>query len=465
MPFREDFLWGAATSAYQIEGAPRTGAKGQSVWDALCRVPGAIADGTTGDSACDSFNRSTEDVALLSQLGADAYRFSISWPRVIPEGVGPIDLSGLDYYDALVDALLGAGIRPFITLFHWDYPLALYHRGGWLNPDSPQWFADYAGAVVERLSDRVSDWMTHNEPQCFVALGHHTGRHAPGIKLPLRDVLLVGHRALLGHGHAVRAMRAAAKQPLNIGWAAVASVRYPATEKPEDIDAARRANYGPEAGDPLWTVNWFGDPIHVGQYPDHFVRALGADMPAIGPRDMETINAPIDFLGLNVYSGQAKRAGADDTIETVPHEPGYAHTSMDWAVAPEALRWGPSFAAERYELPIYITENGMANHDWIMADGAVHDPQRIDFLHRYLTQLEAAADDGADIRGYFHWSLLDNFEWAEGFKKRFGIVHVDFETGKRTPKDSFEWYKQWIAGAKARSHAGVGAGAGNGATR
>ena len=448
MPFPKDFLWGAATSSYQIEGAVAIDGKGPSVWDAYCRAAGAIEDATTGESACDHYHRLDEDVALMSRLGIDAYRFSVSWPRVLPDGIGAASEKGLAFYDRLVDQLLAAGIRPFVTLFHWDYPLALYQRGGWLNPDSPKWFAEYATLLTERLSDRVSDWMTHNEPQCFVGLGHSVGRHAPGLKLPLQDVLLVSHNSLLAHGHAVRAIRAGAKTTPNIGWATVAHVKYPATDSARDLEAAKAAQFGMNEEDWFWSVSWFGDPMHLGAYPEHALRMFGARMPKIGPHDMETIHAPLDYIGLNIYSGTPFRAG-EKGPEPVRHAGGHAHTDMDWFVTPEALRWGPVLTGERYNVPSYITENGMANLDWVMTDGAVHDPQRIDFLHRYLTQLEAAADAGADVRGYFHWSLLDNFEWGHGYKKRFGLIHVDFETRERTPKDSFEWYRNWISAARA----------------
>lgn len=450
MPFRHDFLWGVATSAYQIEGAAADHARGLSVWDALCRTHNAIADASSGEIACDHANRVAQDVGLMRNLGIDAYRLSISWPRVIPDGDGAPSPAGLDFYDALIDTLLDNGIRPFVTLFHWDFPLALQHKGGWLSPDAPRCFADYASLVATRLSDRVTDWITHNEPQCFVALGHRDARHAPGLKLPPADVLTVAHHALLAHGHATRAIRAAAKREPNIGWASLAHVKYPASNTQADIDAARAAQFGPSNNDWAWSIDWFGDPIHLGHYPEHTLSAIGHDMPRIKSGDMETINAPIDFIGLNIYSG-TPHAADDDAPRAVAHPPGHAITTMDWAVAPQSMRWGPAFVAQRYGVPIFITENGMSNPDWVALDGGVHDPQRIDFLTRYLDALETAADDGVDVRGYFLWSLLDNFEWAEGYKKRFGIVHVDFETLERTPKDSFEWYRNRIIDARDRA--------------
>jgi beta-glucosidase len=447
--FDRDFVWGTATSSYQIEGAPKEDGKGPSIWDALCAVPGAIADASTGDVACDHYHRVKEDVQLMRRLGVDAYRFSISWPRVLPEGVGAVNQRGLAFYDRLVDRLLEAGIIPYITLYHWDFPLALHHRGGWLNRDSAQWFADFATVIAERLSDRVTNWITINEPQCSVGLGYSEGRHAPGLKLSNRDVLLVGHHTLLAHGRAVQAIRAAAKTAPQIGWASVNHVQYPATQTPADIEAARAAYIAVDPKAWFWSIAWFADAIHLGAYPEKAMAHFGKDAPVPQAGDMETISTPVDFLGLNIYSGTPHARGEDGAPRAVPHPHGMAHTDMGWAVAPESLRWGPTFAAERYRVPIFITENGMANLDWLASDGAVHDHQRIDYLKRYLDQLEIAAGNGVPIRGYFEWSLLDNFEWAEGYTKRFGLVHVDFATGERTPKASFQWYADRIRAARS----------------
>ncbi len=449
MAFDSNFVWGTATSSYQIEGAALEDGKGPSIWDALCDVKGAIADGSTGAVACDHYHRVKEDVALMRRLGVGAYRFSISWPRVLPEGTGQVNQRGLAFYDKLVDRLLEAGIIPYITLYHWDFPLALHHRGGWLNRDSAQWFADFATIITDRLSDRVTNWITLNEPQCSVGLGYSEGRHAPGVKLPNRDVLLVGHHTLLAHGRAVQAIRAAAKTPPRVGWATVNHVAYPSTESQHDIDAARTAFSTIDPKSWFWSTAWFADAIHLGAYPDKALELFGKDAPKPHADDMAIIASPVDFLGLNIYSGTPYARGADGAPHTVPHPHGMAHTDMAWPVTPESLRWGPTFAAERYNVPIYITENGMANLDWLATDGAVHDPQRIDYLKRYIDQLEVAADNGVPICGYFQWSLLDNFEWAEGYTKRFGLVHVDFDTGERTPKDSFEWYADRIRSAKS----------------
>lgn len=448
MAFDTNFVWGTATSSYQIEGAATADGKGPSIWDALCGVPGAIADASSGAVACDHYNRVKEDVALMRRLGVDAYRFSIAWPRVMPEGTGPVNQRGLAFYDRLVDRLLDAGITPYITLYHWDLPLALHHRGGWLNREIAQWFADYATVITHALSDRVTNWITINEPQCTVGLGYSEGRHAPGLKLGNRDVLLAAHNTLLAHGRAVQAIRSGAKQPARIGWASVNHAAYPASESQPDIDAARTAYAAIDLKAWFWSIAWFADAIHLGGYPERTMSLLGKDAPEVLPGDMDIISTPVDYLGLNIYSGTPYTRGEDGAPKPVPHPPGVAHTDMGWAVTPEALRWGPTFAAERYRCPIYITENGMANLDWLATDGAVHDRQRIDYLKRYIDQLEVAASHGVPIRGYFQWSLLDNFEWAEGYNKRFGLVHVDFQTGERTPKDSFDWYASRIRASR-----------------
>lgn len=444
--FPENFVWGAATAAYQIEGAWNEDGRGRSVWDDLCHRPGAIWEGHTGDTACDHYHRMEADVALMREIGLQAYRFSVSWSRVLPEGTGAVNAKGLEFYERLVDALLAAGIQPWLTLFHWDYPSALFDRGGWLNPDSPNWFADYTQTIVDRLGDRVRHWMTLNEPQCFVGLGHQDGTHAPALKLPFRDTLLAAHHVLLAHGRAVQVIRARAKEAPTIGWAPVGCVKYPATDDPADVEAARRATMQITARN-FWNNTWWSDPVFLGHYPEDGLKLFGNDVPKFTEAEMRTIKQPLDFYGLNIYQGAPVRAGRDGAIEEVPFPTGYPHTLFLWKVTPPALRWGPKFIYERYKTPIVITENGMSNVDWIMQDGAVHDPQRIDFLQRYLQAYRQAIADGVDARGYFTWSLMDNFEWAEGYKHRFGLVYVDFETLQRTPKDSSRWYREVI-----RSH-------------
>jgi beta-glucosidase len=443
MHFPKNFLWGAATSAYQIEGACRADGKGLSVWDMMCRKPGAVWRGQNADIACDHYHRYKTDIALMKKVGLKAYRFSVSWPRVLPTGMGKVNTKGLAFYDKLVDELLRAGITPFLTLFHWDYPYELYLRGGWLNPSSPDWFAEYAGVLAWKLSDRVKYWITHNEPQCFIGDGHRTGVHAPGDRLDWPEVLTAGHHALLAHGKAVQTLCANAKKKIRIGYAPVGVVKFPATAKPTDIRAARASMFGIKEKT-LWNNTWWMDPVFLGRYPADGLKIFEKEMPKIQPKDLKTICQPIDFFGVNIYSGEAYRMGKGNRPEAVSLAPGHPLTAFYWPVQPEALYWGPKFFQERYKLPIYITENGLANTDWVARDGKAHDPQRIDFTARYLRTLGRAIQDGVDIRGYFHWSIMDNFEWAEGYKQRFGLIHVDFTTLKRTLKDSAYWYQKVI---------------------
>ena len=442
------FVWGAATAAYQIEGAWDADGKGPSVWDYFCQQPGRVWEGHSGRVACDHYNRYREDVAIMETIGLQAYRFSISWPRVLPGGNGSVNPAGIDFYDRLVDTLLEAKIQPWATLFHWDFPLALYRRGGWMHPDSPKWFADYSEVMTDRLSDRVEHWMTFNEPQCFVGVGHHAPAiHAPGDQLNLCATVQIGHNVLLAHGRAVRAMRAGAKRPIKIGWAPVGVGVEPESETPADVGAARKAMFSHDitAWSKIWNNSWWGDPVVFGRYPEAALEDLGADAPVIESGDMETISQPIDFYGANIYNAQVCRADADGNPEKVNRAPGYPHTQNTWKVTPGALYWAPKFYYERYNLPIVVTENGLSCHDWVALDGGVHDPARIDFLTRYLKALRRGIKEGIDIQGYFQWSLMDNFEWAEGYKHRFGLVHVDFKTQKRTLKDSALWYRDLIS--------------------
>ncbi|HUU08934.1 MAG TPA: GH1 family beta-glucosidase [Phycisphaerae bacterium] len=444
MAFPQGFVWGTATASYQIEGAAHEDGKGPSVWDMLCRRPGAIWNGQTGDVASDHYHRWAEDVALMKRLGLGAYRFSISWPRVIPHGTGNVNAKGLAFYDRLVDALLAAGVTPYVTLFHWDYPYDLYCRGGWLNRDSADWFAEYATVLAAKLGDRVGHWMTLNEPQCFVGLGHFDGRHAPGDRLNWAEVLRAAHHALLAHGKGVQAIRAASPGPCQVGFAPVGVVRIPATDSAADVEAARADMFAVTARN-QWNNTWWMDPVFFGTYPADGLALYAADLPPIRDGDLETIRQPLDFFGANIYTGSTVRAGAGGQPEAVPDPVGIGLTGFKWPVTPAALYWGPRLFFERYRLPVYITENGMSGTDWVGPDGAVHDAPRIDYTAEHLAALGRAVDDGVDVRGYFHWSLMDNFEWAEGYKERFGLIHTDFVTGKRTLKDSALWYKDVIA--------------------
>lgn len=443
MSFRNDFVWGAATAAYQVEGGAFEDGKGLSVWDQFCREPGAIKCGNHGEVACDHYHRYPADVALMKELELQAYRLSIAWSRVIPEGVGTVNRAGLDFYDRLVDTLLAAGIIPYVTLFHWDNPLALQRRGGWLNPDSSDWFAAYTQIIVDRLSDRVNHWFTFNENKIFVLHGHFKGVHAPGNRLGLGDVLQINHQVLLAHGKAVQVIRQTTKQPCQVGLAFAVSPKLPASASTADIEAARLATFMPQTVDPEAEGIW-SDPAYLGGYPKELHRVFGAEMPAIGPDDLATIAQPLDFIGLNIYQGEIVKAGPDGAPVPVAFPAGHPRTAFDWPVVPEVLYWGPRFYYERYRQPIVISENGLSNPDWVGLDGRVHDPQRIDFTQRYLRELKKAAGEGVDVRGYFHWSLMDNFEWAEGYQQRFGLTHVDFATQQRTIKDSGYWYRDVI---------------------
>jgi len=436
--FPADFVWGSGTSSYQIEGSPVHDGGGESVWDVFARREGAIKDGHSGDVACDHYRRYREDVGLMKELGLGAYRFSLSWPRLFPDGTGRRNEAGFAFYDRLIDELLAAGITPWITLFHWDLPQALQRRGGWMARESADWFADYAEAAVTRYSDRVRHWFTHNEPEVFIFLGHHLGTHAPGEKRPWADILTISHHVMLAHGKAVQAMRANARQPIEIGYVAALWPGVPASSAPADLEAARRATFGGLAG-------WLLDPVYRGEYPAQQLAEYGDQVPKYDPDDLKLIAQPLDFFAMNTYQGNIVRAGADGQPQVVAPPQGNPRTAFAvFELLPEALYWGPRWYHERYGLPVYVTENGMSLTDWVSLDGIVDDPQRIDFLRRYLRELRRAVADGVDVRGYFAWSLLDNFEWAEGYRERFGLIHVDYATQKRTPKRSFDWYRETI---------------------
>lgn len=443
MSFPKNFIWGAAAASYQIEGAAYEDGKGLSVWDMLCKSPGKIWEGNTGDVACDHYHRYAEDTLLMREIGLQAYRLSISWPRVLPNGIGAVNENGLAFYDRLIDALLKNNIQPWVTLFHWDYPYALYCRGGWLNRDSADWFAAYTQIVIDKLSDRVSHWITQNEPQCYIGFGHQSGEHAPGLKLGFTEVLCAAHHSLLAHGKAVQVIRARAKLKPTIGAAPVGIAKIPASNQAEDINAARAATFA-ISGKNCWSNTWFADPMILGKYPEDGLKLFSKDMPNIHHGDMETICQPLDFYGVNIYFDETVQARPNGGHDLVKKANGPALTTMPWEVTPEALYWGPKFLFERYQLPIVITENGMANCDWIHLDGKVHDPQRIDFLTRYLRAYHRAIADGVTAQGYFVWSALDNFEWAFGYKNRFGLIYIDYVTQKRVLKDSAYWYKEVI---------------------
>lgn len=428
--FDDAFLWGAATAAYQIEGAWNVDGRGESIWDRFSHTPGNVVNGDNGDVACDHYHRYRQDIGLMQQLGLQAYRFSIAWPRVMPRGRGPVNLPGLDFYDRLVDALLEANIQPFLTLHHWDLPQVLYEQGGWLNRETGHVFADFATAVARRLGDRVRSWATFNEPGVIAFDGYLTGEHAPGIR-DLRTALQVAHNLMVAHGLATQALRAAAPD-LQVGIVLNQWGVDPASNDPADIAAADLAWYSGETT--------FLEPLFRGYYHPLAVAAAGDNLPHIQDGDMALIAQQLDFLGLNFYSRSL--IGAAGTIEPVP---GSDYTDMDWEVCPGALTRLLVRMHRDYRLPpIYITENGAAYTDTVSADGSVDDSRRLSYIRDHLIAVHDAIQQGVDVRGYFAWSLLDNFEWAQGYARRFGIIHVDYPTQRRTIKRSGHWYAATI---------------------
>lgn len=445
MGFRKDFVWGAATSSYQIEGATGEDGKGMDIWEVYSKEPGRIYEGQTGAVACDHYHRYPEDVTIMKKMGLKAYRFSINWSRILPEGTGSVNEKGIAFYSKLIDALLEAGIEPYITLYHWELPYELYKKGGWMNEAIVEWFGDYAALISERFSDRVTHFFTLNEPQCFIGLGFLSGQHAPGLKAPVRDTFQMAHNVLKAHGRAVQKLRWKAKQPIQVGYAPTAGMVYPATDRLEDIEAAKRCLFGlPELKNWTWNVAWWSDPVILGHYPEEGLERYEAYLPRITGEDMRLISQPIDLYGQNIYNGKCVRMGPDGEPMVVKRYDGFPRTANNWPVTPDCLYWGPKFLYERYQKPIVITENGMSCHDMISLDGRVHDPDRIDFLARYLGALKEAVSEGIDIRGYFLWSLLDNFEWNFGYMERFGLIYVDYPSQKRIWKDSAFWYQKVI---------------------
>jgi len=435
--FPQDFLWGVSTSAYQIEGALHEDGRGPSIWDHFCREPGRIARGETAEVACDHYHRLGEDVALLAELGVGAYRFSIGWPRVQPTGRGVPNQKGLDFYSRLVDALLARGISPVPTLYHWDLPQALQDAGGWRERDTAARFAEFAQLMAEHLGDRVPRWITHNETFEHAVLGHAIGTHAPGLALGL-DSFAVVHHLLLSHGLAVQALRASLPGGAQIGIAQSMAPARPASDSAEDQGAAALLH--------VLHGRQHVEPLLLGRYPDE-LEALGIDRSAVRSGDLATIAQPLDFFGINYYNPnyvQATPPGAPVPLMEAEAPAQYERTEMGWPVIPDGLTELLLGLRERYGdklPPIVITENGAAMPDV----AGVDDTRRVDYLNQHLLALRKAMDGGVDVRGYFVWSLLDNFEWAEGYRPRFGLVHVDYASQRRTPKASYRWYRDFIA--------------------
>lgn len=443
--FRDDFVWGVASSAYQIEGTDPDDGRGRNIWDTFIEQGGTY-EHHNAEVACDHMHRYEEDFAMMRLLGIKAYRFSLNWSRIMPEGTGRVNEKAIKLYRSMIKSMIKNGITPYVTLYHWELPQALQDRGGWLNEESVQWFGEYAKVVAENFSDLAEYFMTLNEPQCFVGLGHLSGVQAPGLKLSLPETFQVAHNALRAHGTAVKMLRQYACRPIKVGYAPTCGVAYPYTNAPEDIEAARKVYFGfyNPMSNWTWNVAWFSDPVFLGHYPAEGLEKFKEWLPKITDEDMQLISQPLDFMGQNIYNGYFVRAGKDGEPEFVDRPYGFPRTSTNWPVTPECLYWGLKFMYDRYHMPMYITENGMSCHDNVSPDGRVHDRNRIDFLDAYLSQVQKAADEGVDVRGYFLWTFLDNFEWTEGYKERFGIVHVDFTTQKRIAKDSAFWYQRTI---------------------
>ncbi|WEF33078.1 GH1 family beta-glucosidase [Pseudoduganella chitinolytica] len=434
LQFPPAFTWGVATSAFQIEGAAAADGKGPSIWDTFSHTLGKVIDGSNGDIACDHYHRYPEDVALMASLHVDAYRFSMAWARVQPDGKGAWNEAGFAFYEKLLDELDSKNIAAHVTLYHWDLPQGLQDDGGWLNRDTAYRFAHYAAEVARRFGHRVKTISTHNEPWCTANLGYGNAQFAPGVA-DLKQSVQVSHHLLLSHGLAIKAMRAVAS-PAQLGIVLNQWTSDPATDSQADHDLA--------AFEYSRSVEWFMDPIFKGHYPALALRVHGANGPEIQDGDFDIIRQPIDFLGVNYYFRHYASA------ETPPRQPEAAlgTTDMGWEIYPQGLTELLVKLHGQYELPpIYITENGMANPDQVV-DGHVPDNKRIEFVQRHLGALQEAMRQGVDVRGYFLWSLLDNFEWNSGYAKRFGIVHVDYATQKRTPKDSALWYREFIDGQR-----------------
>jgi beta-glucosidase len=440
--FPDGFVWGAATSAYQVEGAWLDDGKGESIWDRFAHTPGRIVDGSTGDVACDQYHRYPEDIALMRELGLGAYRFSIAWPRVIPAASGAVNRAGLDYYDRLVDALLAAGITPYPTLFHWDLPQWVQDSGGWADRAVIGRFAEYADAVARSLGDRIGTWTVLNEPEVFVTHGHEVGVHAPGFR-DQELTLRASHVVNLAHAEGVRAVRAAAPQA-RVGSAFNMDIAYPASDDPHDLAAAERHH--------AWVNAWYLDPLVRGRYPVAFVdqdAALAAM--DIRPGDMEAMATTFDFIALNMYSRAIIANDPGDSRFGLRKVEGPGRrNSFGWEIWPAALHRLLRRVDHDYGHPaIYITENGCADGTGPGDDAQVHDQSRVTYLADHLGQLARAIDDGCDVRGYFAWSLLDNFEWAAGYTQRFGLIWVDFDDGgRRTVKDSGRWLRDRIASGR-----------------
>jgi beta-glucosidase len=447
--FPKDFIWGAATASYQIEGSPDADGKGESIWDRFTHTPGRVIDGHTGDIACDSYRKMEEDIRIIRDIGLDAYRFSLAWPRIIPSGTGAVNQKGLDHYSRFVDMLLEAGIRPFVTMYHWDLPQALEDRGGWRVKDTSKAFGEYAAVVVKALGDRVKNWMTLNEPPCS-AFAYYVGEHAPGCKESKKTLAQIIHNLLYAHGLGVQAVRAHGRPGTEVGLVHNPGVLVPLYEQPEEMAQVTKAFWydGWE-----FENGWWLDPVFFGKYPDELWTAKGADVPVITPEEMRIISSPMDFIGLNVYSAGYLIADPSAPRGYRKVEPAKDHpkTAFGWGITPECIRFTLRAVYELYKpRKMYITENGAAFDDVISTDGRVHDTGRIEYLRAHIASARKALEEGIPLAGYFVWTLLDNFEWNFGYTKRLGLVFTVYDDKRtRILKDSAYWYRTLIRSAKS----------------
>lgn len=437
MSFPKNFLWGAATAAYQIEGAVNEDGRKPCIWDSLSK--GHVVYDETGENACDHYHRFEEDIKLMKEIGLKCYRFSVAWPRIIPDGTGTVNEKGIEFYVNLVKLLKENDIEPIVTLYHWDLPYSLYLKGGWTNADSQDWFLEYTKFVVKALSPYVKYFLTFNEPQCFIGISYVGGAHAPFLDEP-SSLLPATRNVLLAHGKAVKLIREFAPKA-KVGFAPTGAVYAPHNNTDYEYKKAYELTFSDRRGP--FSVAWWCDPVFKGS-----ITPRAASTMNIAPEDFMTdeewkiVTEKLDFLGFNFYQCD----GIQENGQKYPDNTfcGGPVTAMNWPITPEGMYYTVRFLSERYQRPIIITENGMANIDFVMLDGKVHDPQRIDYVHRYLLSLEKAINEGIEVIGYNYWSLMDNFEWAEGYKYRFGLIYVDYRTQKRTLKDSAFWYKNVI---------------------
>lgn len=443
MDFGKNFYWGTATASYQIEGACREDDRADSIWDTFSHKDGAVVRGENGDTACDHYHCLEEDLDLVKGLGCNAYRFSVSWPRLLPDGTGKVNEKGAGFYSRMVDGLLERGITPFLTLYHWDLPQALQNRGGFMNPEIADWFSEYAEDVKKLFGDRVKHYFTINEPQCVLDCGYRQGIHAPGLQLSVKEQLAALHNLLRAHGSAAKVLKTI--KDAEVGYASCGTIFAPVTDSKEDFDAAFERTFNYYTHSPLWSTSGYADPIFFGKYPAGWYEFPEDVRPEITDEDMKLISVPIDFFALNIYEGRFVRRGQDGSIEELPFSVGAQKTQMGWEVTPEVLYWAPILLQKKYGKKVYISENGISCPDFVFTDGRVHDAYRKEYIKTYLEALRRAANSKeANVAGYFHWSLMDNFEWQNGYSQRFGLVHVDFETYKRTPKDSYDYYRQIV---------------------